>query len=367
MNINRYNYEEYFLLYVDDELHANERREVEAFVEQHPDLEEELAMLKQSTLKADASVVMEDKSHLFKTESPSVITLENYEAFFLLYVDEELNAGERRVVETFAANHPSLQQELHLLLQTKLQTDESIVFPDKNTLYKAPAIAQRSTVKIYRMVAVAAMLLIAAGMFWMMTQGNKGNVNGGLATKETNNTKAGQVAVAKNQETRSQDQVAPAQKEVPQSPNDASSVKRTSRVTLANASRPTKLKQDSGIGKTPIEREIPYDGPPERDVTVQASVPTSTATLALNVQGSDNIANKTLIVDQPVEQTKTQATAMLTRPDANIYEEGGSSEQNKSKLRGFFRQVKRVVEKTTRVPGEETKKLLIGNIEVAVK
>jgi anti-sigma factor RsiW len=44
MNINRYNYEEYFLLYVDNELSAEERNQVESFVAANPDLEEELTM-----------------------------------------------------------------------------------------------------------------------------------------------------------------------------------------------------------------------------------------------------------------------------------------------------------------------------------
>ena len=58
MKIDRFNYEEFFLLYVDNELSAAERKQVEAFVEQHPDLEEELMMLKQSQLKPDTSVIL---------------------------------------------------------------------------------------------------------------------------------------------------------------------------------------------------------------------------------------------------------------------------------------------------------------------
>ncbi len=47
MTINRNNYEEYFLLYIDRELADGERQMVEDFVRRHPDLEKELAALKQ--------------------------------------------------------------------------------------------------------------------------------------------------------------------------------------------------------------------------------------------------------------------------------------------------------------------------------
>src|SRR5690349_19664250 len=99
MNINRYNYEEFFLLYVDNELTKAEREEVEAFVHDNPDLEEELVMFRQSKLRPDASIHFTGKESLLKPESASIVNETNYEEFFLLYVDGELNAVERREVE----------------------------------------------------------------------------------------------------------------------------------------------------------------------------------------------------------------------------------------------------------------------------
>jgi len=133
MNIDRHNYEEYFLLYIDNELTVDQERQVELFVQENPDLEEELVMLKQSRLIPDDSIVFDKKHLLMKGESAqhssdlSFINLNNYEQWLIMYVDDELNAEERASVEKFASAHQHVQQELELFQQTKLQLEE-IVF-----------------------------------------------------------------------------------------------------------------------------------------------------------------------------------------------------------------------------------------------
>ncbi|MFZ1533860.1 MAG: hypothetical protein WAT14_06795, partial [Chitinophagaceae bacterium] len=61
MNINYHNYEECFILYMDNELSGDERRMVEAFVQQHPELKEELDLLLQYKLTPDTSVIYSGK------------------------------------------------------------------------------------------------------------------------------------------------------------------------------------------------------------------------------------------------------------------------------------------------------------------
>jgi hypothetical protein len=64
-----------------------------------------------------------------------LINRNNYESFFLLYVDGELCAAEMKLVEDFAAANEDLKAELEILKATVLPTDE-ILFEEKGELYK---------------------------------------------------------------------------------------------------------------------------------------------------------------------------------------------------------------------------------------
>ena len=74
IRIDRHNYEEFFLLYIDNELSVEERSAVEEFVRNNPDLEIEFTMLQQSTLPKD-ELVFEGKEALLKT----LVNQSNYE------------------------------------------------------------------------------------------------------------------------------------------------------------------------------------------------------------------------------------------------------------------------------------------------
>ncbi|MBP6023787.1 anti-sigma factor family protein [Ferruginibacter sp.] len=129
MNINRHNYEEFFLLYVDNELSAAERNAVEVFVQENADLKEELLMLQQTIFNSDA-VVFENKHTLLKEEITPL--QEN----LLLYIDGELNAAAKLNMQQLLAADAAANKEFTVLQQTKLQADTAIVFPDKKILYK---------------------------------------------------------------------------------------------------------------------------------------------------------------------------------------------------------------------------------------
>jgi hypothetical protein len=176
MNINRHNYEEYFILYMDNELSSDNRRMVETFVQQHPDLKDELELLQQFKLTPDTSITFLGKEELLKESSAfsgtggeSLITINNYEEWFVLYADNELTPSQKEKAEGFIATHPSVANELALLQKTKLQP-ETIVFPDKESLYRREEKVRRIPAIWWR---VAAMLLLAVGLATFVLVRNK--------------------------------------------------------------------------------------------------------------------------------------------------------------------------------------------------
>ncbi len=130
MNINRHNYEEFFLLYVDNELSAADKKAVDVFVQENPDLQGELLLLQETVAKAD-DVVLEKKDWLFMEEGVSAL-----QETLLLYTDGELSPSEIKTVEALLATDRSAKVELNILQQTKLQPDTSVVFTDKQSLYR---------------------------------------------------------------------------------------------------------------------------------------------------------------------------------------------------------------------------------------
>src|SRR5687768_5682699 len=130
MLINRHNYEEFFLLYVDNELSVADRQSVEAFVEQNPDLEEELVMMMQSVLRPDTNIVFGNKEMLLKNKSVNGLVNEsNYEEYFVLYGDNELSNEEKDLVEQFVYKHPQYQAEFELIQQARLLPDHGMIYP----------------------------------------------------------------------------------------------------------------------------------------------------------------------------------------------------------------------------------------------
>lgn len=187
MNINRHNYEEFFLLYVDNELTAGQRKIVEAFVAANPDLQEEFDLINQSTFTADAKLDDVFMQSLLKPAEKSSVNEEQ----LLLYVDDELPAAVKADVEKELLTDTNLQNELLWLRRSQVEADISIVFPDKQLLYKQaePARVFSFSVTARRWSAAAAIIVMLGSAMWLLINKEKTSDPATYASAETGVTK----------------------------------------------------------------------------------------------------------------------------------------------------------------------------------
>jgi hypothetical protein len=171
MNINRHNYEELFLLYVDGELSPAERMEVENFAAQNADLAAELKMLQDAVLPAN-NIVFQGKESLCRSEN--IITATNYQEYFLMAVDNELKPTEKEAVEKFVLQHPGLQDAYTTLQATKLPV-EVVPHPHKKELYRTERERRIIPMSWLRMSAAAAIIIIAGSLWFTLRDNNIGN------------------------------------------------------------------------------------------------------------------------------------------------------------------------------------------------
>ncbi|TWW02531.1 hypothetical protein [Chitinophaga pinensis] len=161
VNINISNYEEFLLSAIDGELTGEERAALEAFMDLHPDIRKELALLESTKLSPDTSMQFDAKDLLYRKSD--VLSATNYERFLLDYVDNELNTTERTQLEALISQHPHIEKELRLLQATRLTPDPAVTFENKASLYRK----ERTRVRpLWWWSAAAA--VVAGLSFWLI-------------------------------------------------------------------------------------------------------------------------------------------------------------------------------------------------------
>lgn len=167
MAINKNNYQEFLLLFIDGELNENLSKEVEVLIEQNAEIKNEFNVLLDTKLMQD-EVSFGDISCLLKTEKNG-INLKNYEEKFLLFVDEELAPKEKKEVEKFVLQNPNLQADFIAIKKAKLPL-AIIDCPQKAKLYKK----ERNPIIFYvQRLAIAAVFIGLIAFVWNIVGSNK--------------------------------------------------------------------------------------------------------------------------------------------------------------------------------------------------
>ncbi len=216
--ITRENYEEYFLLYIDNELSDADRKLVEDWVEGNPDLREEWEGFLETRLGVEDEnhPVFLNKEVLYRhaetdsysgsgvsgsaaldagafaaaasADAPGPITKSNYPEYFLSFIDGELSHADRSAVEAFVRQEPSTLAELEQFRATISKPDTSVVFPDKAVLYRSE---RKRRIFFLPRVAVAAALLGVVALLLVRNHHTNGPAAGG-STASTQDAAAAQ-------------------------------------------------------------------------------------------------------------------------------------------------------------------------------
>ena len=159
MKININNYEEFFLMYADNELTPQDRTEVEDFIQQNPQFKEEFLLICDAILTPETQV-FSFKDSLYKTEDTTAKS--STEEKLLLYIDNELSKEEMASTELAIAGNDHLKKEASILMNTRSLPDLSITYPNKFSLYKKE---ERKAPILWFKWAAAAAISIGFGWF----------------------------------------------------------------------------------------------------------------------------------------------------------------------------------------------------------
>lgn len=384
MNITRHNYEEYFILYMDNELGNDDRCRVELFVQENTDLKEELELLLQSKLTPDASIVFDAKEQLMKNSPDEWIRETNYNEWLLLYIDNELTAAQKMSAEELLANHPAIHTELELLQKTKLQPEQTIIFRNKESLYRREEKVRVISLQ-WRRIAVAAVLLIALGTTVFIALNKKENSGSEIVNAGKNNEQP----VLKSRDENSSDQQ---KQEATKSENQLAS-QNTNPKTSKEDKQPELKNESAQSGKrstTTEERNKQRTSlPVNQDAPVIANVNTEKGANNLplpknnpNVNPELNKVNENVIARIDLIEKKNLTDFNENKPTPRVTPGGNKPLDNiiaavskepveqieteqpgkKNKLRGFFRKVTRNFEKRTNIKAtdDEDRLLLAG-------
>lgn len=391
MNINRNNYEQFFILYVDNELNAEERQAVEEFVAANPDLQTELDMFMEVVLQPEPEIVFSAKHTLLKNSNP--VNEENFEEYFVLYGDDELSKEDKEFVEQFVYRNPQHQAAFELIQMARVTPDNDIVYANKEELYryekKGGAVIRMQWM---RAAAAAVILLFMGGLGWMFIDGkqdphvpnsdnsiysqvtpsesgknnssntpieNQGNNN----SAENNDTRISEQSNSdqNNKVERNETATTPSSKVVLASVSENNSKKVQN---LSNKKEPSYVTTTVNANNGKINSGYVNDGKTE---IVESAVVNKTVPVR-------PVIDESIGVDQ-LKGMNAAGSAVNANPEVQVMQVSNSVEyvnneptNNRNKLfRGLVRKATRIIEKSTSIEtGNKERVVQVAGIQIAI-
>lgn len=162
MKINRENYEAYFIDYLEGNLDELLVNDFIAFLQNNPDLKEELSLFEAVTVNPE-NISFSKKEKLYKDKFDSE---KEFNQAAIASLEADISNAEKTKFHNYLAKHPEKKHDFILFGKTKLKPDESIIFSNKRKLYK------QSGRKAFLLWSgrIAAILILAFAFFTIIDQ-----------------------------------------------------------------------------------------------------------------------------------------------------------------------------------------------------
>lgn len=342
--ISRDNYEEYFLLYADNELTPAEKVSVKQFLLAHPDLQQEMDLLLSTKLPVD-NISFNDKECLFAHS----MKLNYVDEALLLYIDNELSEKQKTDVEEKLKKDAGYKLQFESLLKTKPGTPDKIIYPYKKDLYRHQEKRRFSTYWVG--VAAAIVLLLSMGVF-VITYQQKPDV---MVADVPNKTQP--VKEANGVEPAKTDIVI---KVATEKPVKAAVIKVAEADDLPKVVRNKKMKVERK--QTPEHRVVAPIINEENENVASHQVNREEKNKVVKKQESpqQQTLNNPSVTPPLVASFNNQTTSPVTAEQRDVAK---AENDKKSSLKGFLRKATRFIERRTNISTtNEDNELLIGAV-----
>lgn len=357
--INRGNYEEFFILYLDNELSEEQKKMVDTFVITHPDLKGELDILMSTKLPLEEFSF--NKDELFASN----MRLSSVEEELLLYIDNELTVERKNSVERELASNKDYQLQHQVLLQMKLDPSEKIVYPNKEELYRRTKRVVYLTP--WMRVAVAVVIIAMVGMFYFRNSSSTtvGGTQDPQITANKPRVKQNEIKEdANNKQTGAEDHFH----------NDQLANGNSVQDKKRSAQEPQNEKELDFENKAPQNETAFNESAFPEIITSEKKTERTTFIEAGNDSGEEmdpqtsvaNALNKDFINSHDV----TSITPGRTPNEPPVDQKGltAGSSNRKGSVKGFLRRATRMIEKRTGFdPTNDNGQLLIGSVAINLK
>ncbi|MGI8892602.1 MAG: hypothetical protein ACR2GN_03990, partial [Bacteroidia bacterium] len=165
--INKENYEAFFLDYYEGNLNRQKSEELFQFLELNPDLKTEFSAFENFSLEKE-EIFFDDKNSLIKPE----VNHFNYQNYLIAETEGDLNENEARALDNFIKLHPEYNKEKEIYRKLKSTPDESVYFELQEKIKKEEKKPVGKIIYLYRSIAVAASVLLAAFLFMQINNSN---------------------------------------------------------------------------------------------------------------------------------------------------------------------------------------------------